>query len=1329
MIGQRSSESLNGWWDFLPVLTDEGKVFAPPGAIPSQGYLPSAVLVPGSWSRGANGDPRPNLAKPWEQWRVFDSYGYDPKWDTTTTAWYRRTFSVSPQAGRRLFLDFGGVLRRSWVFVNGQEVGQTTDAIMPAEFDITDAVKDGQNELVVYVTDYERNADGKTYVPTGSDQMNDQKGLWQDVYLHSRPDVYVEDVTIRTSTRRNEMELIVAVRNASAQSVRVIPRFDVTQVGAMFHCLNFCAEPVELAANELKTLTLTQPWSSYLPWSPRSPQLYMLSTNLCGQDGSLIDTRQDRFGFREVWVEGHRLMLNGEPIHLAGEWGHKHSFDSFRPEWVRQWYGMLKDCNMNYIRTHTFPHPRVLLELADEMGILVSLEAGWHFGTSFALDEERLWQGALQHVRNIIRRDKNHPSIILWSVGNEVRWSRNVPPIIKNVPRLRELYEELDPTRPPYHDGDSSLWDERTQHIISRHYGTECSGGSWWDRRAPLHVGEMGKWHYGQPIDNTVWGDDDVFASYRRCHEVIAQDAADIIEHGRANDVLCLFPWNLSGLDNWRPWPQERHFDWPDPSAPHVKPLRTAPYGCEFSWWEPQGKGYVPGVSFDIIRHAFRPIAVVVCERLAHRFDDQATAHTVSVVNDSGQTLAGSLRVTLYHGPDALWSETRDVSIANGYIEAFEFVVPPMATDQAVDGRIETVLEDRAQQYDRHDRPMRVVPAGQRNETWNVGLLAVYGDGSMQAILEAHGVSTHRIDSLTNLDAAQTPLLLIEKNAVQVGTSDNGHLDKFLRAGGRAVILEQQASILPQMQIDPKPAERAHIRGGRNDVLEGLGKNDLAFWGNDPYGHTQSDSWVVVNSFRKPTCGTTRVLVDCGWGDFGHGGLNWAALVETRVGEGIALACQLRITDKASSHPVAIGLLGRLLEYATRWQARPLLPVQVMGEEAADYLARLGAKVSAGESQLVIAQADALDEQSAGALARRVFQGATAVICGVTPATARILSAALPVHVQTVDLGTIYNLIRAKDDPALEGISNQETYWLDKAHYGPSDAVNRPLTQHLLRVSGPAEGVETLLASESESCWREFYTLGARAERLRMSVITHYLWNGPRESAAGMVRVRHGRGQVLLCQVPFVTDDYSKARVFWTHLLRNLGAASIAALTDGDATIASLKRSDGYPVTVQYIADPSNDLLAEIKKMATPREHRLPNHGLVSGFKWQVTQCPGGTLTLEPGVQRVTIVFQVHAGRPRLATPIGGGLPDPNLQTMLDMFGSGRVETYVNGLPHQPVELGAQAQATVADIDLQMEWNSILLVWQSEPGQQSLRLAFRNRQRQPEVEFDFHTPN
>ncbi len=1317
----RSEICLNGWWDFLPVLTEAGKGHLPPGTIPDGGWQDERLLVPGSWTRGMYTpgrqpeSPATEAAKPWIAWRMYDSYNNPPDWETTNTGWCRRRFTLPAiPRHRRCVIEIGAVLRESWIFLNGKPVGRSLNGLMPVACDVTDALRPGANELIVYCTDYRRDGKGKVFVPNGLDQTLVHNGIWQDVFLRTFPDCHIRDVTIRTRVRTNTLTILATLANDSPWRRTVTPSASVLRDGA--EQLSLRAAAVALEPGETRTVVLSQAWSSYRPWSPRTPDLYDLETSL-REGHECLDARRDRFGFREIWTEGPHVMLNGAPCHMSGDWCHKNTFDVFQPEYIRQWFRMIKDANMNYVRTHMFPHPPVMLDIADEMGILVCVESGFAFGGTMALDSGEFWTNCEQHVRDIVLRDKNHPSVILWSVGNETRWSGNVNAVIHHAPRLRALYEELDPTRITYHDGDSSLWDETTQPLLSRHYGIECAGEGWWDKRKPLHVGEIGRWHYAQPCDNGVFGDDQVYASFAECHRAAAREAAALCELGRANEVCCLFPWNLSGLDNYRPWPEERRFPIADPGAPGIKIPRTAPYTSEFAWWEPDAKGYAPGPSFEIMRHAFRPLAVLVREHLSRLFDDADILHTVTVVNDTGETVSGALQIRAEAGGRTVWSEETSHTIEHGRQIRRACVIPGIPVADVTDIQIVSTWTDAGGIRDEHRRALRISPAALRHAPWKFPRLAVFGSGPAAAVLEAHGVRPRHIGGLHELDIGRESVVLIERNAIAAGSTQNSDLRAFLEKGGRAVLLEQTACVFPALSVVYKPVERVHVCGGRQDILKDLAAGDFEFWGTDPFGVAHSNACVTEHPYVKPAAGHVRALLQSAHTDFRCEGLRYTPLFEHRVGSGMVLASQLNLSGRLDTHPVAHELLRRFLEYAFGYKPAPESAVEAHGEPCGAMLARVGAARD-GKTDLVLAEGKGLSPATAAAYAARARAGATVVLTDLDVGSVAALASALGVNLEAVDLGRQYQLVRDACSPMLDGVGHDELSWLDKVSYSAGE--NRPMTDVLLR----CPEAESWLASERDSCWREFFTLGASSEWLRMPVATHLLWNGPRASASGLLSLAHGAGRVILCQVPAFGEACLKADVFWTQFLSRLGARFGASLLDGDAVKVGSKRSDGFPAALSLIRLPDDALVRAILKASVTTEMRIANQAMTTGFDWVKTDTPEGVVSLSEPADRVVIEYQIHAGRLRKAVAVEGEWPDPARQTLLDLQGGGAVTLFVNGRQHPTLSLGDAGRGTVADIDLDQIYNTIVLIWKPAAGL-TLKQSWRNREGLAETEFLF----
>lgn len=1314
----RTNTCLNGWWDFQPVLTEAGKMHAEPGVIPKNGWLSNAILVPGSWKRAPS---ELRTAKNiWTKWETANSFSFPAVWDTTNTAWYRRTFQVDQiKKDKAYLLRFEGVLRESWIFVNGKEVGHRKEGSLPSEHDITAALKAGENEIVLFITDYKRDENGHTFVHVGTDQMGAIMGIWGDVYFQERPLVRVDDMTIQTSIRKNELTVIYTLINQSKKKVEVHPEFTVTEKYRTH--LTFSNAPVTLNPGETKTITKITTWKGYIPWSPTNPQLYFLGIEL-NDKTQIVDILTERFGFREIWIDGHDFILNGKPIHLRGEWCHKDHFDFFRPEYIRQWFGMLKDMNMNYIRTHTFPHPKFVIEMADEMGILVCLESSWFMSNTQAMDKDEFWANAREHATENIYIYKNHPSIIFWSPGNEVRWGWNISAVVKHGPEIQKIYEDKDPTRLAFSDGSTSLWDERSQKIISRHYGVECTGEEFWDKSKPLHVGEFGKWHYGQPIDNLVWGNDSIFGTFEGCAIAIAKEAADVTLQARSNEVSCIFPWNISGLDNYRPVSTETKHQWSDYNAPYAKPLRTGAYASEFAWWQPNSKGYIPGAGFEIIKHANRPFAIYIREKFNQVFSDQEIIHTVSLINDLGKDVEGILKIEGFIDDKIVFSQSISKNIAESKTSREIIKIPAINVSQKSELLIKTSFSSGKTEFDCISRELWIIPAAEKTDKWNIAECLVFGDGSMRSLLESHQVNFKYIATLDAISTSKEQLLIVEKNSFITGSQQNKALQSFISKGGRVFMMEQENSAMPELKIESKPSEQSFIRAYMHPLMNQFTDSEFSYWGYDPYGKSNSDSWVTIKPFVKPTFGNTTILLDSGAGDFGSGGLLWTPLFEIHEGNGIAICSQLRLSEKMIAHPAALKMIRQTLIYLSGWSAKPETKLAISELKDQKALGNIGISWSSDvENGLFLASGNQiLNTNSSAKLLAKANKGSTVILHSLDSAAIVSISNQWKLDIQPVNLGAQYNLVRESKNDVLNGISNQETYWLDKAHYTAPTNINRKITDWLFKST---KGT-VLLASESQSCWREFYTQGAQAECLRMPVITHYLYNGPRENACGMMQFEVGKGKLIVCQIPLPDSGYFKSQTFWSQLLANQGVAFTKSLFEGEGVVEGMSKSKGDPNTLRVIKNPGNQLVEQIISKGNPGEtsERFTNQGLEKGFEWEKVEIKNGELVLTDDCKELMIYYELNPGRPRKLTEVVGGWPDPSQQTFIDLFGKGEVTLYVNGKQYEPLMLDG-GKASVSDIDLNQYWNSILIHF--KPQEKTLKMHWRNRQGRPEVEFQF----
>jgi beta-galactosidase len=562
----RDEICLNGYWDIQAIPAPQGwkqGVSETPELPPYtagkweevQNKIPSAVNI-NDWGGGAKTGE--GTSQPYAPSSIYFP-SYPEKWIHARMAWLRKYFTF-PEAwnGKRIFIHFEAVAGESTVFINGKEAGKNFDSHLPFELDITDYVlPNRQNEMVVGVrhsklfdkSHPQYSKFGAIY-PTGSN-TDDLLGIWQDVFLLAVPDVHIADLFVKPLVDKNRLEIEVELKNKSAQRQKISLSGEIKEWvnGADFSRPLSAAEiswkpgntalqipagkSIELAAGETRTLTLQKTVNGELNcWSPEHPHLYTLLLHINGKKQTL-DAKAVRFGWRQLKIAGDEFQLNGEKIQCFGDIQHPFSAYICSRRFAYAWYQMIKDFGGNAVRPHAQPWPRVYYDLADEMGLMVLDETAL-FGSSIRLnlEEEITWQRSQEHLNRLIRRDRNHPSVIGWSVGNEMfaiallnkpdkevsdRWDTKLVELALSA-------KQLDPTRDFITlDGDRDM-DGRLP-VWSKHFGHGLRNEDLpQNLNKPLIVGESGATYYGKPSQLYPFAGDKAFESYYGRNEALAVD-------------------------------------------------------------------------------------------------------------------------------------------------------------------------------------------------------------------------------------------------------------------------------------------------------------------------------------------------------------------------------------------------------------------------------------------------------------------------------------------------------------------------------------------------------------------------------------------------------------------------------------------------------------------------------------------------------------------------------------------------------------------------------------------------------------------------------------
>ena len=431
-------ESLDGQWLF--------KWAARPADAPRNFWRPDfdasdwkQIPVPSDWVRQGYG-----------RYQYLDEeylFPVDPPRvlpDDNPVGSYIKEFEVPGNwSGRRIFLHFGSVRTVFYLWVNGRKVGYSEDSRLPAEFDVTDYVHPGHNKLGLQVLQW---ADA-AYLEV--QDMWRMGGIERGVYLYSTPATHMRDVFMRATLddhyRDGVFDLDVEVtRTSPGPAVGKLRMSLSDESGTVFVSQRFAHSG---AQGGLYTLQGRLP--AVRPWSAETPHLYNLLLELFDTHGALIEATSLETGFRKVEIIGGVLHVNGKPIMIRGV--NRQEFDPqgmhvISRATMRRDVELMKQFNINALRLSHSPNDPYLYELADEYGLYLVDEAnveshGAMNAHIMLADREDFREAHLSRMTGMVERDKNHPAIIIWSLGNEAGSGES----------FRQMYRRTkarDPSRP-----------------------------------------------------------------------------------------------------------------------------------------------------------------------------------------------------------------------------------------------------------------------------------------------------------------------------------------------------------------------------------------------------------------------------------------------------------------------------------------------------------------------------------------------------------------------------------------------------------------------------------------------------------------------------------------------------------------------------------------------------------------------------------------------------------------------------------------------------------------------------------------------------------------
>jgi beta-galactosidase len=454
-------KSLNGTWRFRYLMNPSRT----PQDFPADSISESrwtSITVPGNWQLQGNFDPPvfANIKHPFRANPPHVPRDYNP------TGLYRKAFTVPAEwKDMQVFLHFAGVQSNATVYLNGKKIGYNEDGMTPAEYNITGMLRPGENLLAVEVLNW---SDGSWLEDQDFWRLS---GIYRDVFIYATPLQHIRDYFVTTDLDTQYKDAVfnlkVSVKNYSAVSAKNLSLKMTLSDASSSTLLEKAIKVGSVGPGKETTVNINELVKDPLKWTAETPNLYTLTMELVSPSGEAMEVISSKIGFREVEIRNGQLLFNGKAIDIKGT--NRHEFDPDRGRALTR-ESMIRDIilmkrmNINAVRTCHYPNNPEWYSLCDEYGLYVMDEANIESHELWAdrryyIAEKPEWKAAwIDRGVSMVMRDRNHPCIFSWSMGNETGWGANFDAMYKAM-------KALDPTRPVHYESKTPAY----ANVLSRY--------------------------------------------------------------------------------------------------------------------------------------------------------------------------------------------------------------------------------------------------------------------------------------------------------------------------------------------------------------------------------------------------------------------------------------------------------------------------------------------------------------------------------------------------------------------------------------------------------------------------------------------------------------------------------------------------------------------------------------------------------------------------------------------------------------------------------------------------------------------------------------------
>lgn len=417
------------------------------------------IPVPSNWEMLGYGTPiYTNVVYPFKNNPPFiqPQKGFTNEIEVNPVGSYRRDFTIPQNWGnKQVFIHFDGVSGGIYVWVNGKKVGYSEGANNAAEFDITEYIKPGSNTVAAEV-----------YKWTDASYVEDQDmfrlgGIHKDVYLFATPKVHVQDYFLQSVFEGDDYSSAVFKIDAT------VTNYDKAVSGVhtvVVDLLSPSGQPAATLTQAISPLgggkeyAFSKQVSIHSPqlWSAETPNLYTAILTVKDANGQVTEATSSKFGFRKIEIKNKRVYINNEQVFFKGVNRHEMhpKFGKAVPlETMIQDVVMMKQHNINTVRTSHYPNSPRIYALFDHYGLYIVDEADLENHGNQLISDDPDWASVYRdRMERLIQRDKNHPSVIFWSLGNEGGSG-------KNFDEMRDAARRIDPSRLTHYEGKNEIAD------------------------------------------------------------------------------------------------------------------------------------------------------------------------------------------------------------------------------------------------------------------------------------------------------------------------------------------------------------------------------------------------------------------------------------------------------------------------------------------------------------------------------------------------------------------------------------------------------------------------------------------------------------------------------------------------------------------------------------------------------------------------------------------------------------------------------------------------------------------------------------------------------